>query len=142
MTVSTAQGLPFSHEELPGYTARLHTNGFPWTVLPPTIGWAVTNFTGANCSDSCRGCEVPCNRVPELPQVTFGFKGGNVAQTGEDYTVKTDVQWSFCGYSMRCEIMLGQGRDEVMEAKTIDLRSSFLRGWYSAFDYDGRSCTL
>lgn len=35
--------------------------------------------------------------------------------------------------------MLDPGRDEVIKEKTIDPGSSFLRGVYSAFDYDGRS---
>lgn len=108
-------------------------------ILPSKIGWAVVNHTGANCTDVCRGCEVPCDRLDKLPHVTFGFKGGNITLTGEDYTVKTDVQWPFCGYSVRCEILIGPGREEQMEEKTIDLGSSLFRGVYGVFDYDGRS---
>jgi len=136
--VSDQNGTVFSEESLPGYTARLHTF-FPFIVLPPTIGEVVVNSTGADCSDGCQGCKVPCDQLHELPYVTFNLGGHNFTITGEDYAVKTDITWPFCRYSVRCELLIGPGANDYLEPETIDLGSSFLRGIYSAYDFDARS---
>lgn len=139
-SVSSANGTLLASESLPGYTARLHTY-FPYTALPPFIGNAIMNATGADCSDGCKGCEVNCSTLHELPHVTINLGGHNITITGEDYTVKTDIQWPFCAYPGEyCQVNIGpDGSDGGEESKTIDLGTSFLRGVYSAYDFDDRS---
>ena len=136
--VTDRNGTILFEEPLPGYTARLHTY-FPYILLPPVTGKAVVNATGADCSDGCEGCKVPCDKLHELPHVTFNLGGHNITITGRDYTVKTDVQWPFCGYSVRCELLIGPDGNENMEPNIIELGSSFLRGIYSAYDVDTKS---
>ena len=99
----------------------------------------MVNLTGADCSDGCQGCKVPCDRLDELPHVTFNLGGHNVTITGEDYTVKTDITWPFCHYSVRCELLIGPDHSKSLERKTILLGSAFLRGIYSVYDFDARS---
>lgn len=139
-SVSHVNGTLIASESFHGYTARLHTH-FPWTVLPPFIGSAILNATGADCSDSCKMCEVPCDKLHELPIITFNLGGHNITITGKDYTVKTDIWWPFCAYPGEyCQVNIGPSTsDGDQESKTIDLGSSFLRGVYSAYDFDARS---
>ena len=136
--VSDSNGSILFEESIPNYTAQLHTY-YPYTLLPPTLGEVLVNATGADCSDSCQGCKVPCDQLRALPHVTFDLGGHNITITGEDYTVKTDVQWPFCAYSVRCELLIGSGGVEVAESRTILLGSSFLRGMYSVYDVDTKS---
>ncbi len=140
VSVFAANGTLLASEPLPGYTARLHTQT-PFTVLPPLIGSAILNATGADCSDICKGCQVNCSTLHELPHVTFNLGGHNFTITGEDYTVKTDIWWPFCPYpGDYCQVNIGpdtRGGEE--KSKTIDLGTSFLRGVYSAYDFDDRS---
>lgn len=139
-SVSTANGTLLASESFPGYTARLHTY-FPYTVLPPFIGNAILNATGADCSDSCKMCEVNCSTLHGLPHVTINLGGHNITITGEDYTVKTDIWWPFCADPGEyCQVNIGpDGREAEDESKTIELGTSFLRGVYSAYDFDDRS---
>ena len=137
-TVSDRNGTILFQGSLPDYTARIHTF-YPFTVLPPAVGNAIMNATKADCTDGCKGCEVPCDKLKDLPHVTFKLGGHNVTITGEDYAVKTDFQWPFCGYSVRCEVLIGPGSEEILPRKTIELGSSFLRGIYSAYDSDARA---
>jgi hypothetical protein len=140
VSVSAANGTLLASEALPGYTARLHTQ-FPFTVLPPLIGNAILNATGADCSDVCKECEVNCSTVHELPHVTFDLGGHNITITGEDYTGKSDIWLPFCDYPRdSCHVYIGPDwREGVEDSKTIDLGTSFLRGVYSAYDFDDRS---
>ena len=136
--ISNSGGAVIHNESFPGYTARLHT-AYPFIILPPTLGETIVNATGADCSDGCKGCVVPCNELHKLPHLTFNLGGHNVTITGEDYAVKTDIRWPFCKYSVRCELVIGPGSKDYLEPKTIELGSAFLRGLYSVFDYDARS---
>lgn len=140
VSVSSPNGTLLASESLPGHTAHLHTH-YPFTVLPPFIGGAILNATGADCRDSCKGCEVDCSKLHELPHVTFNLGGHNITITGEDYTVRTDLWWPFCAYPGEyCSVNIGpEGKDDGERSKTIDLGTSFLRGVYSAYDFDDRS---
>lgn len=139
-SVTTANGTLIASESFPGYTARLHTN-YPFTALPYYIGNAILNATGADCSDTCKGCEVNCSTLNQLPHITFNLGGQNVTITGEDYTVKTDIWWPFCSYPGEyCQVNIGpNGGEGDEESKMIVLGTSFLRGVYSAYDFDDRA---
>ncbi|MCJ1460662.1 Vacuolar protease A [Mycoblastus sanguinarius] len=125
-------------EHFPGFIAQLHTS-FPYTVLPPAIGFAILDATGADGSNDCHGFEVPCNKLSELPHVRFNLGGHNITLTGEDYAVETDVTWPFCAHSVYCTMLIAPGHPDIYEEKRIELGSSFLKGVYSAYDLDSKS---
>ena len=124
-------------ERFPRYSARFHT-AYPFTELPPAIAEALINATGADCSDSCHGCEVPCDAIPNLPNIIFNLGGHNISLAGDDYTIKSDIVWPFCKNRSYCTLLFYPGIN-VHEKKVIELGSSFLRGVYSAYDLDSRS---
>ena len=133
--ISNSSGAIIYEESFPGYIARLRTVS-PYIVLPPTLGQTIMNATGADCSDGCQGCRVPCDQLDKLPHLIFNLGGHNITITGEDYAVKTDISWPFCGYTVRCELIIGPGSDEYLEPKTMELGSGFLRSIYSVYDFD------
>lgn len=130
-------GTTLFKQNLPGYSARLHT-AYPFTLLPPAVGEHIINATGADCSDSCHGCEVPCDSLSDLPSIVFSLGGHNISIGGESYVINTDIQWPFCKAGRYCTLSVGEtigGED----SKRIELGWTFLRGVYSAYDFDSRN---
>ena len=136
-SVSFLNGTSVTNQSFEGYTAILKTN-YPWLVLPPFIGQSLVNATGADCSDSCTGCEVPCDEVTDLPVLTLNFGGHDFTIGGWDYTVKTGLQWPFCGYKEYCTLLVC-GSDFFDNDKKVLVGSSFMKNLYSVYDTDERN---
>ncbi|KAL9614022.1 MAG: hypothetical protein Q9167_001502 [Letrouitia subvulpina] len=133
-------GTTLFKQNLHGYSARLHTIS-PFIHLPRAVGEHLINATGADCSDSCHGCEVPCDSLSDLPNIVFGLGGHKIFVGAESYAINTDIQWPFCKPGRYCTLSIGEtigGED----CKRIELGWSFLRGVYSAYDFDSRNVYL
>lgn len=131
-------GTTLFKQNLPGYSARLHT-AYPFMLLPPAVGEHLINATGADCSDSCHGCEVPCDSLSDLPNIVFSLGGHNISIGGESYAINTDIQWPFCKAAGRYCTLSVQEPFEGEDPNKIELGWTFLRGVYSAYDFDSRS---
>ena len=139
ISIVDPNGTVIASEPLPGYTASL-LSGYPFINLPLSAGHALYKASGADCSDECHGCEVPCDSLDQLPHIVFTLGGGNVTITGRDYTYKSEIVWPFCGNKgPYCTLLAGTEAGRTDEEKRIWLGSSFFRGLYSVFDVDARS---
>ena len=136
-SVAFANGTEAGSQSLTGYSAILSTT-YPWIGLPPHIGQSLINATGADCSDSCTGCEVPCDQVAGLPELTLNLGGYNISIEAKDYVVRTKVTWPFCKNQEYCTILV-EGSEIFEEPKKIVLGSSFLKSVYSVFDFENRA---
>lgn len=136
-SVAYMNGTEAGYQSLAGYSAILSTT-YPWIGLPRHIAQSLINATGADCSDSCTGCEVPCDQVAGLPELTLILGGYNFTVGAEDYVVKTSLTWPFCKYQEYCTILV-EGSETFEEPKRIVLGSSFLKSVYSVFDFGNRA---
>ncbi|CAF9928767.1 MAG: Vacuolar protease A [Heterodermia speciosa] len=136
-SVMYANGTEAGYQSLAGYTALISTT-YPGLILPRHIVRSLINATGADCSDSCTGCEVPCDQAAGLPKLTLNLGGYNFSIGAEEYVVKTRVNWPFCRNREYCAVLVGS--DKLLEEpKKIVLGSRFLTSVYSVFDFGNRT---
>ena len=139
-SVAYLNGTEAGYQSLAGYSAILDTT-YPWLGLPSYIAQSLINATGADCSDWCTGCEVPCDQVAGLPKLTLSLGGYNFTLGGEDYVVRTSFAWPFCKIQEYCTILV-QGGETPEEPKQIVLGSTFLKSVYSVFDFGNRAVSF
>lgn len=114
---------------LPNYSAFIMS--MPAVVLPMDLALIVLEVIGDE--NSGRVVEVPCEKRPYLPEFVFCIGGHNLTMTAFDYTMEHTYE---DGHS-KCMLWLEPAELSLPE-RTLALGMSFLKGFYTVFDFEER----